>query len=161
MNIKTQAILIKTAKALTTLGWTPDADYEITVKSEGYIPLTKHVGVAGEMGDEEWRDDVETSIHLKLSTDDELTYFPSYTIYASIEVEGAVRKDIAVTTDADVAFTEKDARNDEKISLAGRKIDRLVQSYIEQAYDDYVEANTNQILHYKQGGGMADQDLER
>jgi len=161
MNIKIQAILIKTARELVKLGWSPDSDYEITVKSEGQVPLTKQIGVEGILEDETWQDHVETNIHLKLSSDDELTYFPSYTVYASIRLEGVPPKDIAYGLDADVAFTEKDARDDAKISMAGKKIDRMVQNYIEQQFGDYVDMNAAQIINYKQGGGIPDQDLER
>lgn len=161
MNEKIQAILLKIVVELKKLRWSPVADWEITLKSEGHVSLTKQVGVEGSMGDEEWRDEVETFMDLKLASDDEITYFPDYTVYGSIHIDGGAIKDIAYKMDADVAFTERDLGDDAKIALSAKKINRLVENHIEQEYGDYVDMNAQEIKYYKQGGWKADDDASR
>jgi hypothetical protein len=153
MNEKIQAILLQITLELKKLKWVAGSDWEITLKSEGHVPLVKQVAVEGSMGDEEWRDNIETHLDLKLTSEDELTYFPDYTIYANIFIEGGSNQDIAYKMDADVAFTERDVRNKDKISLAAKKIDRLAESHIEQEFSDYVDMNANAITFHRQQGG--------
>lgn len=161
MNERIQAILLKIVVELKKMRWKPVPDWEITLKSEGHVSLTKAIGVEGNLGDEEWRDEVETFIDLKLASDDEITYFPDYTVYGSIHIEGGVMKDIAYKMDADVAFTERDLGDDAKTNLAAKKIDRLVENHIESEYSDYIDMNAQEITYYKQGGWKADDDASR
>lgn len=161
MNEKIQAILLKIVVELKKSRWRPAPDWEVTLKSEGHVPLIKNVGVEGNLGDEEWREDINTYVDLKLSSDDELTYFPEYTIYANIFIEGGETKDIAYKMDADVAFTERDLNDEHKITSAAKKIDRLVESHIQQEYGDYVDMNAEQIKAFKRGGWKADFSPER
>ena len=158
MNEKIQAILLKIILQLKKLGWSASQDWELTLKSEGHVPMVKQVTVMGSMDDDEWRDDVETHIDLKLGSDDNLTFFPEYTIYAEIFLQGGSSKDVVYKSDADVAFTEKDIRDDRKIKLAASRLDRIVDGYMEQEYADYVDNNAQDISYYKQGGWKADDD---
>lgn len=161
MNEKIQAILLKIVLELKKDKWSVAPDWEITLKGEGHVPLSKNIRVEGNLGDDEWSDAVETTIDLKLTSDDELTYFPDYTIYANIFIQGGSSKDIAYKLDADVAFTERDVRDDAKSTLAAKKISRLVEDHIESEYSDYVDQNGQDIKDYKQGGWRADHDPER
>lgn len=161
MNERIQAILLKIVVELKKMRWKAVPDWEITLKSEGHVSMVKSIGVEGSMGDEEWRDEVETYIDLKLSSDDEITYFPDYTVYGNIFIDGGSSKDIAYKMDADVAFTERDLGDDAKISIAAKKIDRLVENHIEQEYGDYIDMNAQEIKAYKQGGWKADDDASR
>jgi hypothetical protein len=150
MNEKIQAILLRIVLELKKLRWTAGPDWAITFKSEGHIPLVKQVKVAGSMGDEEWEDYVETTINLKLASDDQITYFPDYTIYASISLQGVPNKDINYQIDADVAFTEKDMNDPKKTTLAANKINNIVEEYINTEYEEYVDSNGSAIVAYKQ-----------
>lgn len=132
--------------------WSAGEDWEITLKSEGHVPLVKQVSVMGSMDDEEWQDDVETHIDLKLASDDDITFFPEYTIYAEIFIEGGSNKDVVYKLDADVAFTEKDILDERKAKLAAQRIDRLVEGHMEQEYADYVDNNAEEIRYHKQHG---------
>lgn len=161
MNEKIQAILLKIIVQLKTMRWKAASDWEITLKSEGHVPLIKMIGVEGNIGVEEWRDDIETYIDLKLSSDDQITYFPDYTVYANIKVAELETKDFVYKMDVDVAFTAEDFKNEDKINLAARKIDRLVENQIEQEYGDYVDTNSESIKYYKRGSWKADDDASR
>jgi hypothetical protein len=161
MNEKTQAILLKIVIGLKRLKWTAGQDWEITLKGEGHVPLVRHIEVEGNMDNEKWKDNVETMIHLKLSSDDEITYFPEYTVYANIFIRGAENKDVVFKMDVDVAFTKEDVKADDKFALASRKINGLVEDSIENEYRDYIDANAKNIKAYRQGGWQADNDAPR
>ena len=161
MNEKIQAILLKIVLELKKDKWAVSPDWEITLKGEGHVPLSKSIQVDGNLDDEEWQDEVDTIIDLKLESDDELTYFPEYTIYANIFIQGGSSKDIAYKLDADVAFTERDLRDDRKAALAAKKITRFVSDHISTEYSDYIDQNAQEIRNYKQGGWRADSNNDR
>ena len=156
MNEKIQAILLKIVLELKKDQWSVAPDWEITLKGEGHVPMSKNIRVQGNLGDDEWADAVETTIDLKMVSDDELTYFPDYTIYANIFIEGGSSKDIAYKLDADVAFTDRDVRDDAKAKSAAQKISRLVEDHIESEYSDYIDQNGQDIKAYKEGGWRED-----
>ncbi len=158
MNDKIQAILLKIVLELKKIGWVANPDWEVTMKSEGHVPLVKQISVMGSMDDEEWRDDIETHIELKLSSEDQITYWPAYTIYANVFMDGGVSKDVVYKGDADVAFTEKDFKEDRKPKTAAERIDRIIAGHMEQEYADYVDNNAEAIRAYKQGGWKSDQE---
>jgi hypothetical protein len=158
MNEKIQAILLKIVLDLKKLKWSAGPDWEITLKSEGHIPLVKKVLVDNTMSDNKFRDEIDTMIDLTLITDDQITYFPNFTIYGSILIDGGPSKDIAVKQDVDVAFTDKDFQNAAKIVSASKKVNNMVESYIENEYDNYIDTNSKAINAYKQGGWKADDE---
>jgi hypothetical protein len=161
MNEKVQAILLKVVVELKKLQWYPGRDWEVTLKGEGHVPLVKQVSVEGNLGDEEWRDEIETALDIKLMSDDEITFFPEYTIYSQISIPGGPTKDVLHKMDADIAFTENDLNNEQKHVLAARKINRLVESHMQEEYGDYIDQNENEIMAYKQGGWKADYNPDR
>ena len=161
MNEKIQAILLRIVLGLKWFQWVAGQDWEITLKGEGHVPLVRQIEVEGNMDDEKWKDNVETMIHLKLSSDDEITYFPEYTVYANIFTRGAENKDVVFKMDVDVAFTKEDVKADDKFALASRKINGLVEDHIEQEYREYIDANAKNIKAYRQGGWKADNDAPR
>lgn len=161
MTEQMQAILLKVILTLKRDQWAVADDWELTLKSEGHVPLSKHITVEGNLDDEEWNDQVDVSIDLKMASDDELTYFPEYTIYANILIAGGESKDIAYKTSVDVAFTANDIKDDSKSTLAARKISRSVEEHIETEYSDYVDQNAQAIKDYKAGGYGGDVDPER
>lgn len=153
MNQNIQAILLKVVLELKKLQWITDNAWEITLKSEDHVPLVKQVPVQGTLEDEEgWRDDIETHISLKLVSQDEITYFPEYTIYANITIPGGNIKDIVYKMEADVAFTKEDLKNDRKAGQCANRINRLVCDHIEQEYSNYLDNNSEEIKFYKQNG---------
>ena len=158
MNEKIQAILLKIILELKKLGWAAAQDWDLTLKSENQVPMVKQVSVAGAMNDDEWRDDIETHVDLKLISDDNITFFPSYTIYAEIFLQGGSSKDVVYKSDVDVAFTENDFRDNRKFKIAASRINRIIEDYMEQVYADYVDTNANDINNFKQGGYKADDD---
>lgn len=160
MNEKIQAILLKIVLELKKDGWEVDQNWQITLKSEGHVPLAKTIPVDASFEGDEWSANVDTTIDLRLKSSDELTYFPNYTIYATISLEEIPSKDIAYQLDADVAFTDKDVRDDSKSVSAAKKISRLVQDHIRSEYDDYVNQNGEKIKNYKHGGMTPDQQTD-
>ncbi len=149
MNRKITAILLELTVALKKVGWTAGKDWEITLQSEGHVPLIKRIIVQGALGGQKWKDSIETYIDLKLTSDDEITYFPDYTIYAHIALEGVDPKDLAYKMGGTVAFTDKDIKKTSKISDAAKKIDRLIEIHINHEYQDYLDTNENKIKPYK------------
>ncbi len=161
MNEKIQAVLLKVVLELKKLKWSAAQDWEITLKSEGHVPLMKMVPVEGAMNNEEWHDYIEIAMDLKLDSGDELTYFPDYTIFGQIFIDGGSNEDIAYKMDADVAFTARDFKNDEKIKSAAMKINRLVDDHVQNQYSKYIDNNTENIQYYKSSGqGKADNTPE-
>lgn len=151
MNEKMTAILLETVMGLKKLKWVPAQDWEVTLKGEGHVPLIKQVMAEGSTDGGPWKDEIETYINLSLTTDDEITFFPEFTIYAHIQIGSIEPRDIAYTVDCDVAFTEKDVRDKEKTALAAQRIDRIVGSHINQEYQDYADQNDEAIRFYKKG----------
>jgi hypothetical protein len=122
--------------------------------------LLKQVTVHGSIDDEEWRDNVETHIELTLRSDDEITYFPEFTIYANILINGGTSKDVVYKLEADVAFTNNDLKDDRKIGHCATKINRLVDDHIEQEFSKYINDNAEAIKWYKQSGDAQADDRE-
>jgi hypothetical protein len=157
MNDKMQAILLKLILNLKKLKWEAGQDWEITLKSEGHVPLIKMIQVEGSMDNEEWNDHVEIAMDLKLDSQDEITYFPDYTIFGQIFIDGGSTEDIAYNMDADVAFTNEDYRDDRKLQSAAEKINQLVDNHVQSQYTKYIDDNMENIQYYKTGGqGKAD-----
>lgn len=152
MNEKIQAILLKIVVQLKGMKWIAAPDWEVTLKGEGHLPLVKQVDVTGEIGGEEWRDSIDTQIDLRLDSEDQLTYFIQYAIYANFSIEGGPTKDVVHKGDTDVAFTERDIKDEAKISLASKKIDRLVTTFIENEYSDYIDQNATNLQQHKTQG---------
>jgi hypothetical protein len=158
MNDKIQAILLKIIVHLKQNKWRVGPDWEITLKSEHHVPMSTRIFVEGNIADEEWSDNIETNGDLSLTSDDQVTFFPSVTIYSQIFIDGGTSKDITYKIDVDVAFTESDLSNDSKAQSAAARITRLVEDYIENEYSDYVDENGEAIQDHKNGGWKADDD---
>jgi len=160
MNEKIQAILLKIVLELKKSQWTAHPDWEVTLKGEGHVPLVKQVQVEGSMDDQQWDDHIEISMDLKLGTDDQITYFPDYTIFGQIFIDGGSSEDIAYKMDADVAFTESDVQNERKIKEAAAKINRLVDSHLQTEFNDYIDNNYQEIQYHKKEGWKADKEKD-
>ena len=156
MNEKIQTILLKIVVELKKLQWKPVSDWEITLKSEGHVSLTKQVNVTGNLNDADINDTIETYVDLKFESGDEITYYPKYIVYASILISGGDHRDIMNEMDVDVAITEEDFNNHKKLQQAAEKIDDLVGDHIQEEYDDYISANARNIKAYKEGEWKAD-----
>lgn len=153
MNEKTQAILLKLIVELKKLRWKVDPNWELALKADGHVTLSKSINVQGHLADEpEWEDSIATTINLQLSSDDNITFFPEFTIYADLTLPDVASKDIAYRTDNDTAFTERDVNNEPKATEAAKKITRTVENFIEHEYDDYVQQNSEDLLHQKSLG---------
>lgn len=151
MNTKIHAILLKLVRDLQKLEWKVTPDWELNLKMEGHATLVKDIRVQGSIGGEDpWDDEVPTTIDLKLASNDELTFFPEYTIYADISVGEGDIKDVLYKTDNDTAFTDKDFSDDKKIASAANKISRAIEDHIEHEFDEYLIQNGDTIQH-KQG----------
>lgn len=162
MNERIQAILLKIVLELKKLGWKASQDWEVTLKSDNQVPLTKAIDIKANLGAKEWVDQVETYIELKLVSDDQLTYFPEYSLYATIHMDGGRAKDLAFKLNVDVAFTAQDMRDEKKINIAAKKIDRLTQLHVDQAYSDYLDTYSAGIQSASSPEGLkADDDSHR
>lgn len=157
MNDKIQAVLLKLVVALQKLHWKVDGDWQLALKTEGHVTMQKHVSVHGSLDDDEWDDQIETTLDLKLGTSDEVTFFPEFMIYAEIFIDGGGIKDVAEKTDNATAFTDHDIQDDAKIGSAAKQIDRAVEDHIEHEYDAYLADNGSDISALKKGGVDPDQ----
>ena len=151
MKDKIQAILLKTIIELKKLQWVTQADWELSLKSEGKVPLAKNFPVVDTIDTDEVREQVEAHIEIALTSQDELTYFPVITLYANIFLDGGESKDIAEQIDVDTAFTERDLKREEKMVQTASKINSRVQEVIEKAFSDYVDANEASIKNKQIG----------
>lgn len=158
MNEKIQAILLKIILSLKKAGWVPAKDWEITLKSEGHVPLIKKIKVQGSVEDEDWEDNVETYLSFKLDSRDKITYFPTCNVSTSISLVGLPTKDVINEMGIDVAFTDADVNNRRSIHNASVRTDDLVQEYIRQEYVSYVESNSQKIKLYNMGAIVDDDD---
>lgn len=159
MNEKIQAILLKIVLEMKKSQWAAAPDWELTLKSEGHVPLVKNVPVEGQIDNEKWTDVVQTHLELKLTSDDQITYFPEYSIYANIFIEGGADKDIAYKMDADVAFTANDLKDRPKMQSCADKINRLVENHIQSEFFQYIDRNAEEIIRYRESGdAKADQE---
>ena len=161
MNEKIQAILLKIILELKKLGWSAGPDWQITLKSDGNVPLIKQIHAEGTVGSRDFTQAIEAYIDLKLGSDDRITYFPDYNIYANIFVDGGGNKDIAIKMDCDVAFTEKDYTDRTKAGEAAKKIDRLVHDHIQHEFTDYLDDYAENIHDQSSGHGEPDIDGDR
>jgi hypothetical protein len=152
MNDKIQAILLKLVLELKKLRWKVSQDWELILKSEGHVTMTKHVNVQGSLGDDQWDDQIDTSIDLKLGTSDEVTYFPEFNVTAEIYLEGGTIKDVVYNSDNDTAFTDNDLNDTAKIAIAAKGITRSVEDHIEHEYDEYLMNNGDEIQYQKHHG---------
>lgn len=160
MNEKMQAILLGIVINLKKLGWSPGPDWEITLKSEGHVPMIKRITVQGSVEDDEWNDVVETFINFKLDSRDDITYFPYCTVYTNISVLGLEVKDVVHELGIDVAFTDKDVKNTRNIKNAASRTNDLIEEYIRQEYATYVDMHAQQIKLHNMGAIADDGDDE-
>jgi hypothetical protein len=160
MNEKVKAILLKIVIELQKLGWSLDADYEVTLHAENYIPMSKYIPVGGTLGNKEWEDKLDLGINLKMETADQNSFYPEYLINGEIFIKGGSIKDINYKTDASVGFMENDFRDEGKVQTAARTINNAVQNHAQEEYTKYLEENGDAIEQYKKGGWRADNDAK-
>ena len=151
MNPKAEAILLQLVKALAENEWITGKDWQLTFKADGHIPLIRTVTVQASMDGDKWKEQVQAYITLKVSTEDEWTFFPEFTLYAQVAIGSIPTKDIAYKMIGNEAFTEKEIKDTKKFISAAREIDRMVQNHINEVYQDYVDENDELVRFYKQG----------
>jgi len=151
MNQKAQILLLQLIKALKANNWSSDNQWELSLKADGNVPLMRSVSVEGNLDGEKWQDQVHTIIRVSVTTDDDITFFPEFSLYAQIAIASVPAKDIEYKTAGNVAFTDKDLKNEKKFQSAAEEISRMVDNYIGEIYQDYVDANEELVKFYKQG----------
>jgi len=161
MNEKIKAILVKLASELKKLRWSLTPDFEVTLRSDNQIPMNKTIVVEGSIGDEKINSQIETWISLTMESDDQITFYPDYTVNGEMFVQGGIIKDINYKMDVDVGFFEADFKDDKKIQQAASKINRYVVDHIETEFREYLNTNASDIEQYKAGGWKADDDAFR
>lgn len=157
MNDKVQRILVKIALALKQLRWKADKDVELTLKSDGVLQLVKSFRLSSSMGDKEWTEDLDVAIDLKFDSEDQITFFPEYTIYADMYVEGGNSHNVMYEADCSIAFTERDEevtdpeikkQVDAKIAQAAKTIDSYVEDHVQSEWDSYLDSNAENVQTY-------------
>jgi hypothetical protein len=158
MNENIRKLLVRIALALKAKGWKAAEDIELTLKSDGKLVLNKPVKVDASVNDKEWRENVETSLHFTLASDDQITFFPEYSIFAEFFIEGATGShDVAFKSDADVGFTEHDQLATDpdikqkvnlKIAQTAKMMDDLVEMQIQDEFDEYANESSHDIQAY-------------
>ena len=151
MNQKAEAILLQIVKALKQNEWSTGENWQLTLKADGHIPLIRSVVANASMDGDKWKDQIQAYITLKVSTEDEWTYFPEFTLYAQLAIGAIPSKDVAYKMIGNEAFMEKDIKDAKKFISAAREIDRMVQNHINEVYQDYVDENDELVRFYKQG----------
>lgn len=152
--------MLKLAMELKKSRWSLSPDSEITFKSEEQVSMRKTIAVEGAIG-EEVKDQVDIWLSLTMESDDQITFYPSYTINGEMFVQGGDIKDINQTMDVDVGFIESNFKDEQKIKTAAGKINRYVVDYVETEFREYLDANASDIEQYKAGGWKADDDVFR
>lgn len=158
MNEKIQAILLKLVLNLKRFKWIPGQDWELTLKSQKHIPIQKSVSVVGNIDGEEFSDQLDTHVELTLESSDQITFYPTYTLYSTIFLDGAGSHEVVHSSDIDIAFTDKDIKEDKKIEEAAKRMDRLIADQLDSEYNSYIADNDQAIKAYKYGGWKADVD---
>lgn len=151
MNQKAEAILLQIVRALEKNEWTPGKDWKLTLKTDGHIPLIRSIVAEASMDGDKWKDQIEAYITLKISSEDDWTYFPEFTLYAQIAIGSIPSKDVAYKMIGNEAFMEKDIQDTKKFISAAREINRMVEAHINEVYQDYVDENDELVRFYKQG----------
>jgi len=151
MNPKAEAILLQIVKALEKSEWSTGKDWQLSFKADGHIPLIRSVMVEASMDGDKWKDQVQVYITLKISTEDDWTFFPEFILYAQVAISSLPTKDIAYKMVGNEAFMEKDIKDEKKFISAAREIDRMVQNHINEVYQDYVDEHDELVRFYKQG----------
>ena len=146
---KTHLILQKIALNLRSFGWRILPEWELQLKSEGNIPLTKKISSDNNIDANinlSLKDDIFQS-NPKLTSPDQPTssYYPEYTVYAALSANGVATHDIDTNEDVDVTFNEADFNNDEKTKLAAHKINGQVEFLIGKEYKKYTSQNQDAI----------------
>ncbi len=156
MSQKSEIILLQIVKALESLGWSVDSQWQLSLKADGFIPLVRSVTTQGNLNDTEWSDEIHTLIRLKIATEDEITFFPEFSMYAQIAVGSVPPEDIDYKMMGNQSFTDKDVKDTKKAAIAAKEITRMVENHIGEVYQDYVDKNEDLVaFHTKNMGGDA------
>ena len=150
MNQKAQVILLQIVKILKENQWKTDSQWQLSLKVDGFVPLMRSIIADGRLDDDKWKDQVNTLIRLKMSTDDDITFFPEFSIYAQIALGEVPAKDIEYSMMGNTAFTEKDLKDEKKFKSAASEINRMVDDHINEVYQDYIDMNDELLKFYKQ-----------
>ena len=150
MNQHSTIMLLQLVKAMKTHGWASDSQWELSLKADGHVPLIRQVEVHAEMDDKKWKDQVSAMVNLRITTEDEITFFPSITVYAQIAIGSIPPEDIEYATAGNESFTEKDIKDHTKFKQAAAELTRIVDNYINEIYGNYVTKNDELIRFYNQ-----------
>lgn len=163
MNDKQKALLIKIAEILRDkFRWEMAADHEISLFGEGMIPMVKTIQVESSLDDKEISSDVICSLDLKLGSDDQITWYPDFTITGDFLVDGANPGDFTYSTNASTGFMEGDIEQDgNKFVRTASEINNIVDNYVQGEYHEYVMRNAEAISYYRKDGWKADDDAYR
>lgn len=154
MNKKIEGILLQIAKKLEkTEGWMVDKDWAVSLKADGYLTFVRTFMVRGSLDEDKWEDQIPVTIHLKLTSDDEWTYWPEFTVYAQVKLGDLKEDDIEYKMQSNVSFMSDDVKDEAKAAAAAKEITKFAGSHVEEVYQDYVEKNDELVRFYKQSKG--------
>jgi hypothetical protein len=157
MTENIQKSLVRVALALKQLRWKADENVDITLKSEGQVTLSKVFNLESQMNDKEWKEPMDVTIQLRMDSADQITWFPEYTIYANLYVEGATSQDLVYKADASIAFTDYDQtvtdpeikkKVDLKIAHAAKVIDDIVEDHLQDEWNSYLDSASEDVQAY-------------
>ena len=153
MSQKSEIILLQIVRTLETLGWSVDSQWQLSLKADGFIPLVRSITTQGSVNETEWSDEIPTLIRLKVTTEDEITFFPEFSTYAQIAVGSVPAKDVDDKMMGNQSFTDKDVKDTKKAATAAKEITRMVESHINEAYQDYLDKNEDLVAFHTQNMG--------
>lgn len=158
-SLKLDSILVKVAAALQReQRWRLEANADVSFRSESKIPLTKSVKVVGTIGDKQFDHNVDVLVELTLGSDDQITWYPEYTIEGEIYLEGGPIKDLDCSLDADTSFSENDVNDFHKVSEAAQRINQYVENHVQHEFETYVNLNVDVIEDFKKTGRQEPED---
>ena len=144
---KIHATLLGIAAKLKTAGWKILPEYEIQLKSEGKLPLTKKYPAADVVGGA-----IDANVSLYMKHDSDTEFYPEYELYANISIEGVASHDILETGDCDVMFTDTTFNTDALLIRASAQLNTNVKHTINRELTKYVQDNADAIETYHSSG---------
>lgn len=151
MDKKIEGILLQIVKRLEKEnGWMVDKDWALTYKTDGHIALIRTIEVEGQLDQTKWKDQVATAIHVKMTSEDEWTYWAEFTIYAQIKIASIDSEDIGYKMTSNVAFMAEHVKDETKASKAAREINTATQTHILKSYQAYVDKNKEAVKYFMQ-----------
>lgn len=151
MRKEIEGILLQIVKRLENEhGWMVDKDWQLSYKADGHISLVQNIEIEASLDQNKWKDQVATAIHVKMTSEDDWTYWASFTVYAQVKIADIDSEDIAYKMTSNVAFMAEHVKDETKATRAAREINNMTRTHIAKTYQAYVDKNKEVVNFYIQ-----------